>query len=565
MKLIVPSLAAVLLGTAVQATTDGKPNFIFIITDDQDQQLGSIDFMDSVKKHIRNEGTTFSKHFCTVSLCCPSRVSLLTGKAAHNTNVTDVAPPWGGYPKFISQGLNDNYLPIWLQDAGYNTYYTGKLMNNLGVRTYQSPPPSGWNRSDFLLDPNTYVYNNAYFTLDNKKWQAFPGEYSTDLIAKRSLEFLKEGIDTQKPFFIGVAPIAPHSELTDTFREPVPAARHQDLFADAQVPRNKNFNPPQPGTASYFKNLPRLSNSQVQYLDNFHRRRLQSLQAVDDLVDDIFDALRDHPSVLANTYIIYTADNGFHLGQHRLPAGKTCGIEEDVNVPFIIRGPGITKNKTVDYPTSHTDLAPTFLQLAGIPLRDDFDGLPIPVRAVDQTSDSIKTEHVNIEYWGRGIIEGTAFNNLKDYFGQNTYKTLRIVSEEYEFMYTVWCNGDHELYNMKRDPYQTTNLYGTHSQCSPYNIAQLTKRLDTLVLTLKNCKADSCRYPWKAIFPSGEVTNLHDALDGSYDKFFDSQRWVSFDECTLGYIPELEGPAGPRPYQESFLARDAELRDEHWI
>ncbi len=168
----------------------------------------------------------------------------------------------------------------------------------------------------------------------------------------------------------------------------------------------------QPGSASYFKDLPRLSDSQIQYLDNFQRRRLQSLQAVDDLIDGIFDALQDHPEVLANTYVIYTADNGFHLGQHRLPAGKTCGIEEDVNVPFIIRGPGIAKNKILNFPSSHTDLAPTFLKLAGIPLRDDFDGLPIPVRSADRTPGAIKTEHVNIEYWGKGIIEGTMFNNL---------------------------------------------------------------------------------------------------------------------------------------------------------
>ncbi|KAM3520024.1 hypothetical protein MY4038_009589 [Beauveria bassiana] len=324
------------------------------------------------------------------------------------------------------------------------------------------------------------------------------------------------------------------------------------------------------------RKFPRLNKSQVQYLDNFQRRRLQSLQAVDDLVEGIFETLLDYPDVSANTYIIDTADNGFHLGQHRLPAGKTCGIEEDVNVPFIIRGPGIAKNKTLKSPSSHTDLAPTLFKLTDIPLRDDFDGLPIPVKFADHTPDSIKTEHVNIEYWGSGIIEGTVFDNLsmqvipnnhnraltapqEGYFDHNTYKTLRIVSEKYEFMYTVWCNGEHELYDMKR-----FNLYAKQPQCSSYNIAQLVKRLDTLVLTLKNCQGDSCCHPWKAMFPSGEVTSLQHALATSYDEFFSSQPWVSFDECTQGYIPELEGPARPYLYQRSF-ARDAELRDEQWI
>ncbi|KAJ3498525.1 hypothetical protein NLG97_g1050 [Lecanicillium saksenae] len=551
MKLTGP-LAAVALG-AVAHVSCRKPNFIFILTDDQDQQLGSLDYMPFVKKHVKNEGTTFTKHFCTVSLCCPSRVSLLTGKTAHNTNVTDV-----------KAGLNDNYLPVWFQDAGYNTYYTGKLMNGYGIRTYRNPVPRGWTRSDFLLDPKTYVYNDAFFSLDNQPYQRFTGEYSTDLIAKRSLEFLKEGMDANQPFFLGIAPIAPHSELTYTFREPVPAGRHQELFPDAQIPRNKNFNPAQTGSASYFKQLPRLGDAQVQYLDNFHRRRLQALQAVDELVDGIFQALEEQPDVLNNTYIIYTADNGFHLGQHRLPAGKTCGIEEDVNVPFIVRGPGVAKNEVLSFPSSHTDLAPTFLKLAGIPPRNDFDGRPIPVRTTDQTPDTLKIEHVSIEFWGKGIIEGTAFYNLAGYFDQNTYKTLRIVSDQHELMYTVWCNGDHELYNMKRDPYQTFNLYGKQPGSSPYDISQLTKRLDTLVLTLKNCKGNSCRHPWKTLFPSGKVSGLQDALDSRYDSFFASQPAVLFDECTLGYIPELEGPAGPNTYQGS-SARDAGILDEHWI
>lgn len=77
------------------AKPKGKPNFIFIITDDQDLRLGSLDYMPSVQKHLADQGTTFSKHYCTIAICCPSRVSLLTGRAAHNTNVTDVALPYG--------------------------------------------------------------------------------------------------------------------------------------------------------------------------------------------------------------------------------------------------------------------------------------------------------------------------------------------------------------------------------------------------------------------------------------------------------------------------------------
>lgn len=91
--LLLASVGAANIAGSVQNVT--KPNFIFIMTDDQDLHLNSIDYQASVQKHFAREGTWFKKHFCTVALCCPSRVSLLTGKAAHNTNVTDVSAPYG--------------------------------------------------------------------------------------------------------------------------------------------------------------------------------------------------------------------------------------------------------------------------------------------------------------------------------------------------------------------------------------------------------------------------------------------------------------------------------------
>lgn len=86
---------ALLATTALASCSASKPNFVFIMTDDQDMHLSSLAYQPSVQKHFAEQGTWFQKHFCTVSQCCPSRVSLLTGKAAHNTNVTDVTPPYG--------------------------------------------------------------------------------------------------------------------------------------------------------------------------------------------------------------------------------------------------------------------------------------------------------------------------------------------------------------------------------------------------------------------------------------------------------------------------------------
>lgn len=206
-------------------------------------------------------------------------------------------------------------------------------------------------------------------------------------------------------------------------------------------------------------------------MDLFYRRRIQSLQAVDELVEGVVSKL-DALGLLDNTYVIYTSDNGFHIGQHRLPPGKTTCVEEDINVPFVVRGPGVARGAAYDKPTTHTDIVPTLFTLAGIDLHDDFDGEPIPVTTALQAQNATKSEYVNVEYWGEGIMEGTISNwvtTSKSPWGSskpllydrltlilalanNTYKHLRVVSEAFDLSYTVWCSNEHELYDFKVSP-----------------------------------------------------------------------------------------------------------------
>lgn len=140
----------------------------------------------------------------------------------------------------------------------------------------------------------------------------------------------------------------------------------------------------------------------VDYNDFFYRSRLRALQSVDELVDSLVTRLEESDK-LDNTYIIYTSDNGFHIGQHRLPPGKTCGFEEDIRVPLFIRGPGVPEGYVQNSVTTHIDVAPTIFDLADIPLRQDFDGTAIPVA---RHTAGARHEHVTVEYWGRGIAEG---------------------------------------------------------------------------------------------------------------------------------------------------------------
>ncbi|KAK8133688.1 arylsulfatase precursor [Apiospora sp. TS-2023a] len=543
-----------------------KPNFIFIITDDQDLRLGSLEYQPMVQKHLADQGTTFSKHYCTISICCPSRVSLLTGRAAHNTNVTDVAMPYGGYPKFASEGWNDKYLPVWLQDAGYNTYYTGKLMNGFSTKTYNNPFPKGWTGTDFFVDPNTYVYYNVSMQRNKEEPRLLTGQYSTDLAANSALSFLDEALADgapQKPFFLGVAPIGPHSETWQgRFSAPVPADRHKELFPGLKVPRNPNFNPEVPSGGGWIKTLDRQNQTAVDYHDGFYRKRIQALQAVDELVDSIVKRLETTPNVLANTYLIYTSDNGFHIGQHRLSPGKTCSIEEDINVPFVIRGPGIPAGGRWALPTSHTDIVPTLFELAGIPLQEEFDGVPMPVTETAQQQNegadaARKSEHVNVEFWGMllrraiTLARGPGLVAVRLVGVNGTYEALRLLGDGYDLSYTVWCTNEHELYDLKADPWQINNIYADSTNQTVYgrDKPNLIARVDALLLTLKACQGAVCRRPWESLHPAGDVHSLRDAMAPQFDDFYLRQQpRVAFSECKLGYLAEFEGTMQPSIY-----------------
>ncbi|KAK5127400.1 hypothetical protein LTR85_006739 [Meristemomyces frigidus] len=573
---------------AQQPLTAGgkKPNIVFILTDDQDLHMDSLSYMPLLKKQLTDHGTSFRRHYCTVALCCPSRVSLWTGKAAHNTNVTDLNPPYGGYPKFVSEGFNEAYLPLWLQDAGYNTYYVGKLFNAQRVDNYNAPHAAGWTGSDFLLDPYTYEYLNATFQRNHDEPVSYEGQYSTDVLAKKAYGFLEDalGDEHEKPFFLTVAPTAPHSnvhinvrkvdgdftEKTATQAPPVPAERHKHLFEDVKVPRTPHFNPDEPNGVSWISRLPQQNETNVEFNDDFYRNRLRALQVVDEIVDEVISRL-DKAGVLDDTYVFYSTDNGYHIGQHRLQPGKQCAYEEDINIPLIVRGPGVPKGEVAEIVTSHTDLAPTFMQLAGAKLRDDLDGAAIPLTAGALGAEKgTRQEHVNVEMWGIIMSEGKYGSVL---YPNHTYKALRVVGEEYSFLYTVWCSGEHELYDLKKDPYEVNNLYpasqetlavdaldfpstsgstaglANNTTADTVQLRRLISRLDTLLVVLKTCKARECTHPWEILHPLGDVRDLKDALSARFDEFYEvQQERVYFTQCEKGYIAESEGPMGARSY-----------------
>ena len=306
-----------------------------------------------------------------------------------------------------------------------------------------------------MLDPYTYRYWNSTFQRNHETPVSYEGQYVTDVLAEKVSGFLDDAVDDLQrngsPFFLTVAPTAPHSDVnikrtnihgdfdenTNVQAPPVPAKRHKHLFQDEIVPRTLNFNPDHVCGVSWISRLPKQNQTNVDYNDEWHRNRLRALQAVDEMIDSLVRQL-DHAGILNNTYVFYSSDNGYTIGQHRRQPGKQCAFEQDINVPLVVRGPNIPEGIETSIITSHIDLAPTFLQIADAKVPDGFelDGQAIPltsnVAANSEISDSAwRQEHVNVEMWGIIMSEGKYGMVL---YPNHTYKALRIESSHYSLL-----------------------------------------------------------------------------------------------------------------------------------
>ncbi|KAK4705241.1 hypothetical protein P7C70_g972, partial [Phenoliferia sp. Uapishka_3] len=411
------TLLALLVASTLAAPK--RPNIVLILADDQDARQDSVSTMKNVQELLVEEGTQFKHFYAPISVCCPSRTSLLRAQAAHNTNITSVVAPWGGWEVFNEKGYNGHYLPSFLQEAGYDTYYVGKLMNAHAVSNIDTLPALGWTDSDFLVDPQTYNYWNASFVKNAGPVVYHAGEYSTDLVHSKglaALDLAAQNPDT--PFFVGIAPIGPHTHITGArnakgeilFDLPQSAGRHSHLFTNVTLDYSRaSHNPERPSGVSWIRELERLNRTQVDYIEEFYRARLRALQAVDELVEGVVRKLEEMGE-LENTFIVYTSDNGFEAnGGHRRQPGKTLPYEEDINIPFVVRGPSVPAG-LVDTSSVYSlaDLGATILHLAGAKTSYIHDGSLVPFTQEMREGlgdEGAKQFHL-AEYWVEGIEEG---------------------------------------------------------------------------------------------------------------------------------------------------------------
>jgi len=498
-----------------------QPNIILILADDLDKEL----FSHSVRIDalITQQGARFDNHMVSLSLCCPSRATTLRAQYAHNTGIYHNGPGLGGFDLFYAKGLESSTVANWLQGAGYQTALIGKYLN--GYPNAQSGPnyiPPGWN---YFISPNAgspyteYNYslneNGITTTHGHQSW-----DYLQDLLTSRAVNYIKNVTvnNPDQPFFMYLAPYLPHAPA-------LPPARYLNVPASVKLPSATD----QPQNFIYLNNLnlptlykvPRSpAYSEIDVNDKpawvrkltpfsdywryqndlqYTNRRL-SMQAVEDMVESVVNTLKASGQ-LNNTYIIFTSDNGYHQGQHRMNAGKDTGYEEDINVPMVMRGPGIPKGTVISNITANVDLATTFADIAGVTPPSFVDGRSFKP-LLDGSQPDVWRKALFLEHRAptitkssnNGLLEPPDFYDLQmthvTDFGPPVFVGIRTQANAINgygpINYIEYDTGEREFYDISVDPLQLNNNY-------PATDPAVISRLSNWLTTIKSASGQALR------------------------------------------------------------------------
>ncbi len=460
--------AALLLGAAVVTTLSGEeepprqaapdaPNFIVVTTDDQALNTWNRKVMPRTFEHLVDEGTYFRESFALPPLCCPSRASFLTGRYPHNHGVVT--------NNYKSLTAPDDVLPVWLDEAGYETMLAGKFLNGYkraeGTSDGFEPAP-GWNEWWSVSgDSRKYFDYTASVDGEPVSYGSTRKDYFTNALTNVAVDFIGERSTEDPPFFLWMTQFAPHVGPRDEGRacppdsSPTPLPRDFRAAKGIRVPKPPNyFEPNVNDKPPFIRNLPKGRGT-----DGL-RRRLRctaaSLAAVDRSVENLFKTL-EKTGQADETVIFFTSDNGLFLGEHRQPAGKKLPYDPSLRVPLAVVAPkgvlGGRPEPTADEPVGTIDLAPTMLELAGLEGEHRIDGRSL-LGAMSRDEEPLPLDR------------GLAVELGSDEPGRCTgYVAFRSRA----FLYTQYrhptpddaCGvGARELYDARKDPYQLRNLLG---------------------------------------------------------------------------------------------------------
>jgi len=536
-------LAAVCLGLAAAgflapgagAAAATRPNFVVIETDDQplnefDRRFRDLNdvwrpIMPNTMKLMRDKGITFTQYMTPFPLCAPSRASLLSGRYTQNHGVIRIGGPRGGWQAYQSNPIMYENLPVWLQRAGYWTAHFGKFINNYGGPDdpAETIVPPGWNH--WVTDATDNSTREFYGYRQNIDGQITPRlgwpyydtqggrdpegcpwlgvaicNYHTDSMSMQAEDAIRAaGPD---PFYIQVDYHTPHGDSRPPIG-PEPAVRHYDTALRTPGPRPLGFNErdmsDKPVYLQEADEAAPMSANEINQIDTEYRKSVEALRSVDDGVGGIIAALRE-TGRLNNTYVIFTSDNGFFNGQHRISRGKLLPYEPALRVPFVIRGPGI-RPKTKSYePVANQDIAPTLLKLAGTKAGRAVDGRTMQPFWADPKKRSRRPILLSSYQQITRLIPGDYPDDPQTTTTRDgAHVSVKSPDQNYvgirlgPYKYIRYENGESELYVLREDPAELQN------RANDPRYRRVIRYLDTQLETLRGCQGQTCRSwapPW---------------------------------------------------------------------
>jgi arylsulfatase A-like enzyme len=481
-----------------------------------DMRVDDLRWMPRTRRLLGGQGVTWRNSFSPYPLCCPARASFLTGQYAHNHLVWSTRFP-SGFHAFDDRST----LPVWLQDSGYETGFVGKYLNGYGIHpTYDGRPslryvPPGWSDwrgavdgmpRDHPLSGGTYRYFDTTVNV-NGTLEGNPGAYQTSMLTDHVAEMIDSFSGRTSPFFLYASYVAPHHggprdpddpphqvRRSDgrwvEVRTPAVPAEARDRF-DHRITRVPGYlrNEDVSEKPAFIRSLPAMSRRERSAILELTRQRADALYVLDQQVERITDELRASGE-LQDTLVVFTSDNGYLLGDHRVRQGKTLPYEPSLRVPLLMRGPGMPTGERRFAPVTSLDLVPTITALAGVTPPEEVDGRSLlPVARRDQgwltgvVTETGSRRSLTGDEGGAGLgAPGPAVVDDDDERFSLGLRTDR-------WLYVRHQSGDVELYDMAADEQQLVNL--AYRGAYQRELRALRRQLERL----QDCAGVECREP----------------------------------------------------------------------
>lgn len=444
-------------------------NVVMVLADDLDWKL-----FDQIPRlaALKERGMTFTNHTVVDSLCCPSRVTIMRGQYIHNHQViSNIEATGGGWPTFQRLEEDEDCLPVWLDNAGVTTALFGKYLNEYPTRPrgIRYVPP-GWDEWAVPISRGDSYSGYSYTLNDNGnlvRYGTKPEDFLNDVINDKARNFIAT---TDDPFFLYLSTYTPHKPFAT-------APRHLGAHAGTVAPRTPAYNSFGENEPGWLSKFPKLSDWKLSELDNVWRKRARSAETVADSVDAVLEELKASGKD-KETLVIVTTDNGYHVGEYRMPKGKRTPYAADTVVPMIAIGPGIPAGVSVEEMTSTIDLAPTFTEVMGAKSPEWVDGRSlVPFLASGQAPQD----------WRNAALSesiGETDKSDPDYLPYIPPPFSALRTERW--LYVEYDDGSTALYDRVTDPYELRNIANS---VDPTFVADLSTQL----AQLDSCAGPSCR------------------------------------------------------------------------